>query len=193
MTTATTTVPDLAAYAADVATAAQKGSRALALATGAQKNRWLRCSAELIRQRQSELVSANAQDVAAAPQYGLTAAAIDRLKLTPTRLEAIALALEEIALLPNPVGEVIEGSVRPNGLQVERVRVPLGVVFFIYESRPNVTVDAAAICVKSGNSVILRGGKEAFFSNQALHALLQEALEEVGLPTAAKVGQMSAG
>src|SRR5690606_33107904 len=94
----------------------------------------------------------------------------------------IALALEEVALLPDPVGEVIEGGVRPNGLVVSRVRVPLGVVFFIYESRPNVTADAAALCVKSGNAVILRGGKEAFHSNQALHAVLADALEETGLP-----------
>lgn len=176
---------DLAAYTTGVATAAQAASRQLATASGLQKDRWLRRAAALIHERTADLIAANAKDIAAAPGYGLTAAAIDRLKLTPARLEGVARSLEEIALLPNPVGEVIDSSVRPNGLQVQRVRVPLGVVFFIYESRPNVTVDAAAICVKSGNAVILRGGKEAFHSNLALHTLLQEALEETGLPAAA--------
>jgi glutamate-5-semialdehyde dehydrogenase len=104
------------------------------------------------------------------------------LKLSPERLAGIAAALEEVVVLPDPVGEVLDSSVRPNGLRVTRVRVPLGVVFFIYESRPNVTVDAAALCVKSGNAVILRGGKEAFHSNQAFHRLLADALAECGLP-----------
>jgi glutamate-5-semialdehyde dehydrogenase len=176
---------DLAAYASEVAEAARTASRGLATATGGQKNLWLRRSAELIRQSSEQVLEANGRDVAAAPGYGLTAAAIDRLKLTPARIAAAARALEEIALLPDPIGEIIEGSVRPNGIAVSRVRVPLGVVFFIYESRPNVTVDAAAICVKSGNSVILRGGKEAFHSNQALYALLRGALEDVGLPAEA--------
>src|SRR5207253_5728561 len=108
-----------------------------------------------------------------------------RLRLTPKGIESMAAALEEVAALPEPIGEVIESSIRPNGLEVLKVRVPLGVIFFIYESRPNVTADAAAICVKSGNAVILRGGKEALHSNQALAALLREALEEVDLPVAA--------
>ncbi|MGQ0637706.1 MAG: glutamate-5-semialdehyde dehydrogenase [Planctomycetaceae bacterium] len=176
---------DLAAYAAEVAAQAQVAARGLAVATGEQKDRWLRRSAELIRGRMGELLAANEKDVAHAPAYGLSPAAVDRLRLDGKRLEAVAAALEEIALLPNPVGEVIDSSIRPNGLEVLRVRVPLGVVFFIYESRPNVTADAAAICVKSGNAVILRGGKEAIHSNQALHSLLQEALEEAGLPWAA--------
>lgn len=178
-------ITDVAAYAAEVATAAKGASRILATVGGDQKNRWLRRAAELIRVRTANLLTANERDVAAAPGYGLSSAAIDRLRLNKPRLEAVAQALEQVAALPDPVGEVIEGGVRPNGLEVLRVRVPLGVVFFIYESRPNVTADAAAICVKSGNAVILRGGKEALHSNQALHALLQEALEEVGLPTAA--------
>jgi len=176
---------DLAAYASEVAEAARIASRGLATATGGQKNLWLRRSAELIRQNSEQVLEANGRDVAAAPGYGLSAAAIDRLKLTPARIAAAARALEEIALLPDPIGEIIEGSVRPNGLAISRIRVPLGVVFFIYESRPNVTVDAAAICVKSGNSVILRGGKEAFHSNQALYALLRDALEDAGLPAEA--------
>lgn len=181
----TETTPDLAAYAAEIAGAAQMATRALATATGAQKDRWLARSAELIRSRTAELLAANSRDIDLAPGYGLSAAAIDRLRLTPARLEGVAAALEQVAALPNPVGEVIDSSIRPNGLEVLRVRVPLGVVFFIYESRPNVTADAAAICIKSGNAVILRGGKEALHSNQAIYAILKEALEDVDLPSAA--------
>ncbi|MCA9025917.1 MAG: glutamate-5-semialdehyde dehydrogenase [Planctomycetaceae bacterium] len=173
---------ELADYTRQLAEQAQQASRALVGATGEQKNAWLHRSAALIRERGKDLIAANAKDLEQAPQYGLTSAAIDRLRLTSDRLESIAFALEEIALLPNPIGEIIDSNVRPNGLLVTRVRVPLGVVFFIYESRPNVTVDAAAICVKSGNAVILRGGKEALHSNQAFHGLLAEALNDVGLP-----------
>ena len=176
---------DFALYAADVAAAAQVASRALATATGLQKNRWLSRAAELIRDKAPQILVANQMDVAAALEFGLNSAAVDRLKLTPSRLNAAADSLEHIAALPDPVGEIIDGGVRPNGLVVTRVRVPLGVVFFIYESRPNVKVDAAGICVKSGNAVILRGGKEAFQSNQALHRVLQEALEDVDLPARA--------
>ncbi|MFN0051473.1 MAG: glutamate-5-semialdehyde dehydrogenase [Planctomycetales bacterium] len=178
-------ITDLAGYAADVATRAKAGARALSQASGDQKDRWLRRSAEWIRARSAAIIAANDQDVAAAPGFGLSEAAIDRLRLTTARLEGVALGLEQVAALPDPVGEVIDGGRRPNGLEVTRVRVPLGVVFFIYESRPNVTADAAAICVKSGNAVILRGGKEALHSNQAMYAVLRDALEDVGLPTAA--------
>jgi glutamate-5-semialdehyde dehydrogenase len=154
----------------------------LATITGEQKNAWLGRSARALRERAAEIMAANARDLEQAPQFGLSSAAIDRLRLTPGGLEKIAQALEQIALLPDPVGEVIEGGVRPNGLSVQRIRVPLGVVFFIYESRPNVTADAAALCLKSGNAVILRGGKEAFASNQALHAVLRDTLRAEGLP-----------
>ncbi|MFM8583785.1 MAG: glutamate-5-semialdehyde dehydrogenase, partial [Planctomycetaceae bacterium] len=130
-------------------------------------------------------MEANARDVEWALGRGLTAAAIERLTLNPKRLGEMAGALEEIIRLPDPVGEVLDGAVRPNGLRVRRVRVPLGVVFFIYESRPNVTVDAGALCVKSGNAVILRGGKEALHSNLALHRVLAEELTAVGLPAEA--------
>src|SRR5207245_3001796 len=109
-------------------------------------------------------------------------AQIDRLRLTARSIEAMASAVEEVAALPDPVGEVIESSVRPNGLEVLKVRVPLGVVFFIYESRPNVTSDAAAICVKSGNAVILRGGKEAAHSNRAIATTMTRAAEAAGIP-----------
>lgn len=173
---------DLLSYARETARKAREASRRLAGVPGGVKNDWLRRSAALIRGRRSGLREANERDIAAAPGYGLTAAATDRLRLTDGRLEGIAAALEEVALLPDPVGEVIEGQVRPNGLQVAKVRVPLGVVFFIYESRPNVTADAAALCVKSGNAVILRGGKEALHSNLALHRVLVEALQASGLP-----------
>jgi glutamate-5-semialdehyde dehydrogenase len=151
-------------------------------AAGAQKNQWLDATADVLLRRQDELLRANELDVETAPQYGLTSAAIDRLRLTPSRLTAMAEDLRQVARLTDPVGEIVEGYVRPNGLQVSKVRVPLGVVLFIYESRPNVTLDAAALCVKSGNAVILRGGKEALHSNVALYRLLAEMLRTTGLP-----------
>jgi glutamate-5-semialdehyde dehydrogenase len=169
-------------YARQLAGDARRAARQLSSATGAQKNRWLYDSAELLLRRQDDILAANALDIAAAPQFGLNSAAIDRLRLDPKRLATIAEGLRDVARLTDPVGEVIEGSVRPNGLRVSRVRVPLGVVLFIYESRPNVTMDAAALCVKSGNAVILRGGKEALHSNLALHKVLQESLRATGLP-----------
>lgn len=173
---------NLQQYCRDIAERAKRASTALAVVSGAVKNAWLRRSAELLRERGTALVAANQKDLAAAPGYGLTEAAIDRLRLTPERIEAIAAALEEIAMLADPIGEVIESTVRPNGLDIQKVRVPLGVVFFIYESRPNVTADAAAICVKSGNAVILRGGKEAIHSSQAVVDVLAAAAVETGVP-----------
>lgn len=173
---------DLAAYATHLAGQARNASRRLATATTAQKNEWLRLSANRLRVASEDLIAANRRDLERAPAYGLTSAEIDRLALDRKRIESVARGLEQVAALPDPVGEVIEQTVRPNGLIVERVRVPLGVVFFIYESRPNVTADAAAICVKSGNAVILRGGKEALHSNVALHKLLAATLVEAGLP-----------
>ena len=154
----------------------------MAAITGAQKNDWLRRSARLLRERVPQITAANEKDIAAAPDFGLTDAAVDRLRLTPSRIKGMATAMEEIAMFPDPIGQVIESSIRPNGLDVQKVRVPLGVVFFIYESRPNVTSDAAAICVKSGNAVILRGGKEAIHSNGAIVELLMEAANSAGLP-----------
>ncbi|WP_437184918.1 glutamate-5-semialdehyde dehydrogenase [Planctomicrobium sp. SH668] len=173
---------NLQEYTTLVARQAKQASRALSIARGEQKNKWLRDSAAAIRQQMATLMTANAKDLEAAPGYGLTSAEIDRLRLDEKGLEKIAAALEEVALLPDPVGEVIGSNPRPNGLMVTQVRVPLGVVFFIYESRPNVTADAAALCVKSGNAVILRGGKEALHSNLAFHALLKETLIANGLP-----------
>ncbi len=136
----------------------------------------------MLAQRTDALIEANRLDLAAASGYGLSAAQIDRLQLTPARIAAMGKALEEVAALPEPIGEVISSSVRPNGLEVQKVRVPLGVIFFIYESRPNVTSDAAGICVKSGNAVILRGGKEAAHSNAAIAEILAAAAAPAGLP-----------
>ncbi len=175
-------VESLQEYCVEVAQRAKRAAVELGRVTGATKNAWLRRSVRLLSERSLALTEANRLDLAAAPAYGLTDAQIDRLKLTPSRIESIAKGLEEVASLPDPVGEVIWSSVRPNGLQVQKVRVPLGVIFFIYESRPNVTADAAALCVKSGNAVILRGGKEAAHSSAAIAEILAEAAADVGLP-----------
>jgi glutamate-5-semialdehyde dehydrogenase len=173
---------DLQTYTQQVARRAKVASQGLVQASGQQKNDWLKLSARRIREQAATLIAENQRDLALAPQYGLTSAEIDRLRLDEKGLGSIAKALEEIVMLADPVGEVIDGAVRPNGLAIRRVRVPLGVVFFIYESRPNVTADAAALCVKSGNAVILRGGKEALYSNLALYRLLSGTLSECGLP-----------
>lgn len=169
-------------YCLNVAQKARAASRQLALVSGAQKNQWLKSSAARLRQETDALIAANAVDLAAAPGFGLTPAAVDRLTLTPARIESIASALEEVAMLPDPVGAVISSKVRPSGMDVQKVRVPLGVIFFIFESRPNVTADAAALCVKSGNAVILRGGKEAIHSSQAIATILCAEAIEAGLP-----------
>lgn len=176
------TNPDLREYCLDVARRAKSSAAKLALVPGMKKDDWLRHSARRLRESAALVLAANERDVAAAPGFGLSAAEIDRLALSPERIEAIATGLEEVAALPDPIGEMIESSVRPNGLEVSKVRVPLGVVFFIYESRPNVTADAAAICLKSGNAVILRGGKEAAHSSRAIVDLLTEEAAKLGLP-----------
>jgi glutamate-5-semialdehyde dehydrogenase len=173
---------DLQAYCDDLGRRARTASRLLATATGQHKNTWRLQAAAALEKRAPEVLEANARDVAAAGELELTPAQIDRLRLTPDRLRAAAAGLRDVAGLPDPVGRVLDSSVRPNGLQVLKVGVPLGVIFFIYESRPNVTVDAAALCVKSGNAIILRGGKESLHSNTALHRILQDGLEEANLP-----------
>ncbi len=173
---------DLQAYCRDVARRARVASRSLASCPGKIKNEWLLASARELRERSAAVIAANRQDVDAAPQYGLTDAQIDRLRLTDGRIEGIAKSLEEVAALPDPIGEIIDSSIRPNGLVVQKIRVPLGVVFFIYESRPNVTADAAAICSKSGNAVILRGGKEAAHSSRAIVDVLNGVARHVGMP-----------
>ena len=166
----------------DLAQQAKVASRKLAVAGGAAKDAWLKRSAAAMVARREEILSANDGDVAAAPGRGLGAAAIDRLRLDPKRVEEMAQALRDVAAMPDPIVETITSSRRPNGLEVRQVRVPLGVIFMIYESRPNVTVDAAALCIKSGNAVILRGGKEAIYTNRALHRILAEELAACGLP-----------
>lgn len=176
---------DLHAYCLELAQTAKQAAADLAQTTGAQKQQWLRQGARLLVERSAALSEANGRDLDAAPGFGLTDAQVDRLRLTPPRIQAMATAMEEVAMLPEPIGEIISSSVRPNGLEVQKVRVPLGVIFFIYESRPNVTSDAAAICVKSGNAVILRGGKEAAHSNRAVVDILAEAAGAAGLPTGA--------
>jgi glutamate-5-semialdehyde dehydrogenase len=172
---------DLSAYCNDVARRAKAAAQVLATASQSQKNEWLQDTAAALVTRTDEILAANALDVAAAAQY-LGSAQLDRLRLTPERLGAAAAGLREVAALPDPVGRVLDSSRRPNGLEVSKVCVPLGVIFFIYEARPNVTVDAGALCVKSGNAVILRGGKEALHSNGALHRVLQDGLQATGLP-----------
>ncbi|MDR1959510.1 MAG: glutamate-5-semialdehyde dehydrogenase [Planctomycetaceae bacterium] len=169
-------------YCQTVAKNARAASSQMSVVSGGRKNDWLRCSAQLLRSRTDRILEGNRQDLAKAPEFGLTDAAVDRLRLTPSRIESMAHAMEEIALFPDPVGQVMESRIRPNGLDVQKIRVPLGVVFFIFESRPNVTSDAAAICVKSSNAVILRGGKEAIHSNGVIAGLLTEAAKMSGLP-----------
>lgn len=154
----------------------------LALASSAVKDKALRAMAEGIEAKAARLKAENAKDIAAAEQAGLSAALIDRLRLNDKRIAAMADGLRQVAALPDPVGAIIGGSVRPNGLRITKVRVPLGVIAIIYESRPNVTADAAGLCLKAGNGVILRGGKEALTSNIAIWRVLQEGLAAAGLP-----------
>jgi glutamate-5-semialdehyde dehydrogenase len=138
-----------------------------------------------LRQSRAELIEANAKDIAAATAAALPPALVKRLLLDERRIEAMARGVEEIARQTDPIGQVIEGYVRPNGLRIDKVRVPLGVVLFFYESRPNVTSDAAALCIKSGNAIILRGGKEAIYSNQAIANIIAGALQKAGIDPAA--------
>jgi glutamate-5-semialdehyde dehydrogenase len=173
---------DLEAYCLDVARRAQGAADSLATCLGEQKNDWLGRCARQLRRRTDEILAANQRDLDQAGNFGLSEAQLDRLRLTPPRIEAIAVGVEQVLALPDPVGEIIESSIRPNGLEVRKVRTPLGVIFFVYESRPNVTVDAAALCVKSGNAVILRGGKEATHSSRALAEIMSQCGEEAGLP-----------
>ena len=173
---------DLNEYCLDLGRRAKRAAADLAVVTGAQKEEWLRRCVELLGERSVALTEANRLDIAAAPGYGLSEAAVDRLRLTPQRIAEMAKAIEEVAALPEPIGRIISSSVRPNGLEVQKVRAPLGAIFFIYESRPNVTADAAALCVKAGNAVILRGGKEAVHSNTAITEILAEAAADAQLP-----------
>jgi glutamate-5-semialdehyde dehydrogenase len=156
----------------------------LAAAPRSQKDAALLAAAAALRSHQAELLAANALDMAQAEDKDLSAAMLDRLRLDPSRLEAMARGLEDIAALPDPVGRILEERRRPNGLSIARIAVPLGVIGIIYESRPNVTADAGALCLKSGNAVILRGGSESAHSSAAIHRCLVEGLRAAGLPEA---------
>jgi glutamate-5-semialdehyde dehydrogenase len=169
----------------ETAVRAKSAARVLALAPTAQKDSALATMAAAIRARQAQVLAANAEDMAEAKAAGATAAFLDRLALDERRVAAMAEALEVVRGLADPVGTVTERWTRPNGMTIERVRVPIGVVGIIYESRPNVTADAASLCLKAGNAAILRGGSESYRSNQAIHAALVEGMLAASLPEAA--------
>jgi glutamate-5-semialdehyde dehydrogenase len=173
---------DIAAYMAHVGVAARAASRAMAAAPTAAKDAALNSLARRLRANAAALQAANAKDVSAAQAAGLAAPMVDRLKLTAQALDTVALGCEQLATMPDPVGEITEMKRRPSGIHVGRMRVPLGVFGMIYESRPNVTIEAASLAIKSGNAVILRGGSEALQSNLALAREVQAALVEAGLP-----------
>ncbi|HVM05712.1 MAG TPA: glutamate-5-semialdehyde dehydrogenase [Acidimicrobiales bacterium] len=167
---------------AELGRRAQSASRALARASTAAKDAALHAAADLLVERADDVLAANEEDVARAEASGVTAAVVDRLRLDSARVEAMAGGLRQVAGLADPVGEVVDGWTRPNGLRIQRVRVPLGVVGIIYENRPNVTSDAAALCLKSGNAAFLRGSSGAIRSNTAIAAVLREGFAKAGLP-----------
>ena len=176
----------MSALVTGLAERAKEASRVVATASTEQKNAVLRRVAEALRAEAGDRVlQANVNDMAAAKDIGLATAMLDRLELDRARLDGVAAGLEQVAALPDPVGTVVEERVLANGLRVGRMRAPLGLIGIIYESRPNVTADAASLCLKSGNAVLLRGGKEAFHSNTAIAAIFTQALEAEGLPPAA--------
>src|SRR5213594_4759649 len=166
------------------ARAAREAAHALALCGARVKDEALAHMARALEEKTAAFLEANRADLERARTRGLTRAFLDRLTLSEVRIEEMANGLRQIAALPDPVGTVAESWRRPNGIEISRVRVPLGVIAFIYESRPNVTADAAGLCVKSGNAVVLRGGSEAIESNTAIAAVLAKALEKVGAPDA---------
>lgn len=175
------------AEAAALAARAKSACRALSGAERAQKDAALERLSALLVERATDIIDANRLDLEAARNAGISGAMLDRLKLDEGRLAALAKSVREIVALPDPVGEVVESYARPNGMRVERTRLPLGAILIIYEARPNVTADAAALCLKSGNAVILRGGKEALRSNEVIARLVAEALASAGLPADACV------
>jgi glutamate-5-semialdehyde dehydrogenase len=185
MTLATTDTVDIAALMGRIGAAAKVAAAQLATVPSAAKNAALMAAARNIRGGRAALLAANAKDVAAGKEKGLSPAMLDRLALNEARIDAMVRGLEEVAALPDPVGAVIAEWDRPNGLRIARVRVPLGVIGVIYESRPNVTADAGALCLKAGNAAILRGGSESFHSAAAIMDCLAAGLAEAGLPSAA--------
>lgn len=176
---------DLKAYLLSIGQQARAAARILAAAPTSKKNAALLAIAETIRSEAGRLRDANTEDLQAGQRRSLGAAALDRLELTPQRIESMVAGLEGIAALPDPVGTITDLTYRPSGIQVGRMRVPLGVIGIIYESRPNVTADAAGLCLKSGNAAILRGGSEAIHSNRAIGRCVEQGLEAAGLPATA--------
>ena len=176
---------DIGAVMAEIGVRARAAARALALAAPEQKNRALDRMAVAVRARKAQILAANAEDLAEARAAGVAGSFLDRLALNDARIEGIAAGIAVIRDLKDPVGAVTEAWTRPNGMTIERVRVPLGVIGIIYESRPNVTADAGALCLKSGNAAILRGGSDSTRSSRAIHAALEQGLREAGLPEAA--------
>jgi glutamate-5-semialdehyde dehydrogenase len=176
---------DIAACMAELGRQARAAARTLALASTAQKDRALQLMADAVRAEKSAILAANAEDIAEAQASGVTGAFLDRLSLDAARVEAIASAIDAVRTLKDPVGVVTESWTRPNGMTIERVRVPLGVIGIIYESRPNVTADAGALCLKSGNAAILRGGSDSLRTSRAIVAALGQGLRGADLPEAA--------
>ncbi len=173
---------DIATIMDDLGRRARAASAIVAMAPADVRDKALRVAADTLRARTADILAANAMDMDAATQKGLSGAMLDRLMLNPARVEAMAKGLEEIADRPDPLGAVLERWERPNGLRFEKVRVPLGVIAIIFESRPNVTADAGGLCLKSGNAAILRGGSESFHSGRAILAALHAGLDAAGLP-----------
>ncbi|NNC37351.1 MAG: glutamate-5-semialdehyde dehydrogenase [Acidimicrobiales bacterium] len=194
---------DLTAYLNTVGASAKKAANALRLASNEQRNTAIIAMAAHVRAAQDSIITANAEDMRLGEKKGLSPAMLDRLKLDKDRIESIATGLEAVAALPDPVGAEDERWTRPNGLTIAKIRTPIGVIGMIYESRPNVTADAASLCLKSGNACVLRGGSEALRSNTAIHQALVKGLTKAGLPEAsvqyinttdrAAVGEMLAG
>jgi glutamate-5-semialdehyde dehydrogenase len=176
---------DLESEMRSLGAAARAAAAVLARAEPVRKTAALKGAAALVRAERAALLAANARDLAAAAPMSLSAALLDRLKLDDKRIEAMAQGLDEVAALPDPIGAELARWSRPNGLDIARVRIPLGVIGIIYEARPNVTADAGALCLRAGNAVILRGGSESFFSSTAIAGCLQRAIAEAGLPPAA--------
>ncbi|MFB3078985.1 MAG: aldehyde dehydrogenase family protein, partial [Lysobacterales bacterium] len=173
---------DIEKYMREVGERARRASRTMAAADTATRNRALLAVRDALAAARGELIAANARDLSRGKAKGLDAPLLDRLELTPQRIEAMLEGLSQVAALPDPVGSISNLRAMPSGIQVGKMRVPLGVIGIIYESRPNVTVEAASLCLKSGNASILRGGSEAIESNQALAQCLAQGLGEAGLP-----------
>ena len=181
----TTKVPDIAKMMDELGRNAREAALELALCPGSKRDQALQAAANSIRDSRDSILAANQIDMSAAEERGMSTAMLDRLALNPERLESMVTGLEDVIQLPDPVGRILEEWERPNGLHIQRVAVPLGVIGIIYESRPNVTADAGGLCIKSGNAAILRGGSESFHSSQAIFQSLAVGLDAAGIHPAA--------